>query len=629
MSTEEYSTLVSIIYFVLNIVCMLALAYYVYVSVNEHKVKSKSYLKDVWSQRKIVMPLVIHFYDTATDIGVIYNWAELMEKEQKPGKDYRSVDMKSFFWCGVAFLIIFRVGMLLWSIYQWYSGDGEWYYVLLVLLDLFIFVIVYESFSDAQGVMTKNAQRRKENAERKKKKRDEKIDKELEQAVDEGQISGDKAAQIKAALDEAEVEPSDAQMALQLCESVTESMPQIVLQSVFIIRSANDKDLTADGSNIGLLLFSVLASLFSISNKFVWMDKDNVFECARTMKLRRRCPGCIQWWYVARVLWRLVHVFAKFAVFTLIWTVLGGMWLPIWTATWYIIWAVVLIVFILSEEEKSLNCKRWCQMICSAFAVAIGFLVAIVIVQRDTVSHFILKWTETSAAFIIITIFATMKFECKGCASSGMRTLFNNETNNTRILIYWLLGMVAHVMDVILYLVLYFGNIFKDDDASVIRHNRWGYKFSYEHTSSGVPFKNVAGDHQKDRITGIRIAGKNKVKSIEFQVNGIWTGRMGAKAGAFREDSLSDSRGEDLVDNELILDENEYVSEVMITKDWSSSITAVKFTTNKGNTIMAGKWPGDGKKIKTLRGDFKLVDCKGSFKSDEVSGLQFLWHRTT
>eukprot|EP01083_Nonionella_stella_P002236 6439_1 len=208
MSTEEYSTLVSIIYFVLNIVCMLALAYYVYVSVNEHKVKSKSYLKDVWSQRKIVMPLVIHFYDTATDIGVIYNWADLMKKEQT--HNYESVDMKSFFWCGVTFLIVFRVGMLIWSIYQWLNGDGEWYYILLALLDLFIFVLVYESFNKAQGVITTNAQRRKQNAERKKKKRQENMDKKLKQDVELGHIQARRAAAIRtrAIMENSEVEPA-------------------------------------------------------------------------------------------------------------------------------------------------------------------------------------------------------------------------------------------------------------------------------------------------------------------------------------------------------------------------------------------------------------------------------------
>eukprot|EP01083_Nonionella_stella_P277525 943457_1 len=222
LDESSYSTTVSIIYFALNIVFMFGLALYVYKSGN-HQLKSKSYVKDVWSQRKIFLPLIIHFYDTATDIGVIYNWGELMNQET--GEiDYESVDMNTFFWCGVAFLIVFRVGMLLYSIKEWWDGDGEWYYVLLVLLDLYIFVVVYESFNEAQGVITSNAEKRQQNAQKKKKKRQEETRKQLEEAVD--------SRNIRAIRENKEVEPQFEQMLLQLAEAVTESMPQIVLQSV-------------------------------------------------------------------------------------------------------------------------------------------------------------------------------------------------------------------------------------------------------------------------------------------------------------------------------------------------------------------------------------------------------------
>eukprot|EP01084_Bolivina_argentea_P168985 292957_1 len=97
----QYSTIVSIVYFAVNIIFMLGLAFYVHKKGN-HKVTSKSYFKDIWNQKKIFYPLIIHFYDTATDIGVIYNWAELAKDEKT--MNYESVDMKTFFWCGITFL---------------------------------------------------------------------------------------------------------------------------------------------------------------------------------------------------------------------------------------------------------------------------------------------------------------------------------------------------------------------------------------------------------------------------------------------------------------------------------------------------------------------------------------------
>eukprot|EP01083_Nonionella_stella_P077017 210105_1 len=312
----QYSTIVSIIYFVVTIVFLFGLSFYVYKS-GKHKFKSKSYIKDVWSQKSIFFPLIVQFYDTATDIGVLCNWYILMKQEEDPNTDYESVDMKSFFWCGVASLILYRVVVAMWMIL--YPDTRKWHDGLLALFDLYTFVVVYKSFNAAHGIITQNAEIRQKNAERKN-----------EVAVETGK-STDKDQEIEIALeDEVEIEPIQDQMVLQFLESITESMPQIVLQSVFIIRSANVKDQQLVDANIELLLFSVLASLFSVSNKFVAMDKERVVEIAKSLKPRKSFPYCINYWYIIRALWRLFHVISKFAVFTLIWAVIGGAWLPIW-----------------------------------------------------------------------------------------------------------------------------------------------------------------------------------------------------------------------------------------------------------------------------------------------------------
>eukprot|EP01083_Nonionella_stella_P146272 459865_1 len=228
LSYSDYSATLSIIYFVVNIIFMFGLAFYVYKSGN-HKLKSKSYIKDVWSQRKIFFPLIIHFYDTATDIGVIYNWSQLMkhEEDEDLNINYESVDMSTFFWCGIAFLIVYRVIMLMMALYAWLDEDedGEWYHVLLVIIDLYIFLMVYESFSEANGVITKNAERKQKNAERKKQKRHEAIDKQLQVAVEMGQISTNEVKAIQIALnDELAIEPTERQMILQLIEGIRMSV---------------------------------------------------------------------------------------------------------------------------------------------------------------------------------------------------------------------------------------------------------------------------------------------------------------------------------------------------------------------------------------------------------------------
>eukprot|EP01083_Nonionella_stella_P110948 325060_1 len=594
-----YSTIVSIIYFVVNIIFMFGLAFYVYKSGN-HKLKSKSYLKDVWSQRKIFWPLIIHFYDTATDIGVIYNWSQLMKHEEEPDTNYESVDMKTFFWCGIAFLIVFRVLILLFSILKWFDGDGEWYHVLFVLFDLYIFVLVYESFNEAHGIITKNAERRQRNAERKK------------QRQEAMEICTDKAQHTQIALvDEVEIEPAGGQIALQLLEAATESMPQIVLQSVFIIRSANDQQLVDGGSNIGLLLFSVLASLFSTSNKFVWMDKEFVCDIAKSLHIKPResFEDCIHYWYIIRALWRLCHVLSKFAAFTLIWAVMGGAWLPIWVGSIYIFWSMFNIRVVRIEENHE---KYECGDVLVGVVSGILCIIAVIDPSKPYASAFLYKWIETTIALIAITMFATIQFDCGICASSGFRMLFefDTETNNDRIFIYWTMLSVAHVMDAVLYVLLYFANIWMGEE-DVIYHGRWTHTFGND--TKGEQFKNFIADYENERITGIRMsagAGNMDIKSIQFQINGIWRGRIGSQ--------------EPINEQELRLDDDEYVNKVTL---WS--MFGVLFGTNKGNIIKAGTLGEDEENITTLHGDFKLRDCKGRSTTNEIWALSFLWHKVT
>eukprot|EP01084_Bolivina_argentea_P065915 120169_1 len=595
----QYSTIVSIIYFIVNIIFMFGLAFYVY-NTGNHKLKSRSYFKDIWNQRKIFFPLIVHFYDTATDIGVIYNWAELAKDEKTI--NYESVDMKTFFWCGVSFLLVYRVGLLLWSIYEWYDDEGELYYVILVLLDLYIFVVVYESFNEAQGVITKNSSRRAANRKRKEQKRQQEIDRQLDQAIEMGKIDTTQAVEIKAALeDEADIEPADKQMMIQLFEAITESMPQIVLQSVFIIRSANDQSLLDGGSNLGLILFSVLASLFSISNKFVWVDKtfESVCDRAISLKPRQSFPYCIHYWYVIRALWRLFHIFAKFAVFTLIWTILGGIWLPIWTGVCFIFWFIISVISAYEEDKDNIN-------VVESAVVAMGYLVAILEVRKKYRWHFVCKWIETTVGLCLIIIFTTLKFECSICASSATRMITNKETSNDRILIYLMLGIIAHLMDLILYITLYFGNILMDDQG-VIHHNRWSQSFVLYYT--GEPFKKLIADYKTERLTGVRLDGQQQLDSMEFQVNGVWRGHIGKQSNDWKE---------------LVLDDDEYFNQIII----KNTLQYIKLVTNKENSIETGTFTKtETNPTYTLKGNFKLVDCKGEYTEYRVSKLQFLWYK--
>eukprot|EP00486_Rosalina_sp_Unknown_P015030 CAMPEP_0201593720 /NCGR_PEP_ID=MMETSP0190_2-20130828/191242_1 /ASSEMBLY_ACC=CAM_ASM_000263 /TAXON_ID=37353 /ORGANISM="Rosalina sp." /LENGTH=147 /DNA_ID=CAMNT_0048053023 /DNA_START=187 /DNA_END=627 /DNA_ORIENTATION=- len=94
--------------------------------------------------------------------------------------------------------------------------------------------------------------------------------------------------------DDGEIKADEGLYYVQVGESVIESMPMILLQSVFIIRSYNDPRLTGD--DLILIGFSVIASLFSVANKYVGLDENTFEDEAKSLSGKGGCPNCINYW---------------------------------------------------------------------------------------------------------------------------------------------------------------------------------------------------------------------------------------------------------------------------------------------------------------------------------------------
>eukprot|EP01084_Bolivina_argentea_P278526 475875_1 len=147
--------------------------------------------------------------------------------------------MTVFVWCAISFLILYRVVTIIISIMTNSEENSDWsiwiFDIFLSIIDMYIIRTVYKS------------------------------------------IKGD----IE--------EPSPKQKMIQLAESVFESLPQVVLQSVFIIRSNNDPEL-AKNSSIYLVALSLISSLFSVTNKYIWLDKEAVVMYAKEAQVK--APKC-------------------------------------------------------------------------------------------------------------------------------------------------------------------------------------------------------------------------------------------------------------------------------------------------------------------------------------------------
>ena len=68
----------------------------------------------IWKKRSIYTPMIIHIYDTATDIGVIYIWGTLALSNE----DIAFINIMSFFILGIIFIILYRIFMIFVSIFN-------------------------------------------------------------------------------------------------------------------------------------------------------------------------------------------------------------------------------------------------------------------------------------------------------------------------------------------------------------------------------------------------------------------------------------------------------------------------------------------------------------------------------
>ena len=428
----ETSTLITVIYFFVNIVLLLILSFYI-MKTGEHS-DLKSFGKDTWAQRKIYAPIIIHFYDSATDIGVVYYWHGLMMDEQNGVYDYESVDMEIFFWCGVAFLLLYRVmlfGSLIWAVVVENASDVNWYDPILVLLEVYVFRTVYLSYRNAQGVIEENVKARKQRKQ--------------SAAPSESEAGATPTVTTDTETPEKEIDVHEIQKFVLLGESITESLPQIMLQSVFIIRSYNDENLRGD--SIWLLLVSVFASLLSITDKFVKVEEDEYAQDrGRSPKCKDisngLCCNVQTLGYALRVLFRMCHIGSNFTVYVLVWTVMGGAWLPIWCSALTIVYVLIMVI------------KEGCGDSLGIFMMAIISMGGI---PASETTQLYAKWGMTMLGLVLVAVFAVISFECGICAESAQRRFDNEDetgVRNNRGSIFYAVGCAAQFMEIPLFFIM-------------------------------------------------------------------------------------------------------------------------------------------------------------------------------
>eukprot|EP01084_Bolivina_argentea_P083481 151134_1 len=485
MATDQqlgWPTILSIVYFSLYAILLLGLSIHSYLSTEN--LDKKSFIRILWKKRSIYGAVLVHLYDTATDIGVIIEWWILAHDDI----DYKTINLHIFVWCSISFLILYRFFITILSILGFNAEQkclSITFHIFLGIIDMYIIKTVIKAFQTEQ------------------------------------------------------TEPNRRQKLIQLMESVFESLPQVILQSVFIIRSANDPILQKNSSII-LVSFSLVASLFSITNKYIWLDRSGVVAKARDPHFKLKCycyclsktnpddmitgypmcnrhnteleftttngycdtcigiqytnkyykctqlnckggvcndcyaihtysynkNECIHLYYVLRVLWRFSFICIKFIVLSLIWVVLGGAFLGIFLGFTFIYWYIIY-VFVARDQGYELE-----DALLGAISGSVVALIANIATSKYYVA--ISHWIEMMISLVLITLFSLNKnIRCVVCADPYYRQMSNNEY----VRLFIVSGWVLLVIDIICFMVLLKRKIFiKRADASAVK----GFEYALE-----------------------------------------------------------------------------------------------------------------------------------------------------
>eukprot|EP01084_Bolivina_argentea_P314164 544141_1 len=459
---------ISIVYASCYLMLLLIFSLKIYLSQKDTQRSFKHFLSEMWKKRHFYLPIALHAYDTATDFGVLYEWYNLAEYEKNVA-NLESLNMSQFFWVGIGLAIAYRFLLAISGCITFIAlGKSATHNK-----PIFVSIIIIFSCG-LLGLICGF----------------------LEVMVFVGMFID---LTVKNENGEEVIGAAEAQYACQSAESILESLPEVILQSVFYMRAYNDPVLReAAGKIVVLVIISIMAAIISIASKYIWIDEYMVKTEAQYLIVTNidtsntdinniafvgNCfclPKYISYAYIIRVIWRLMAVTARVVIFALIWVVIGGALLIIIVPMAMLVW-YVLVIGIYHEmfqpyihdiknkiESKTANIGCWHVFACCAgfgaimcvgtvviiifivfiFCAGVMFQLGIAILSSRTL--YVLRIIENVVLMCIVTIFGFLKFDCKYCAESENRYAFYNY----RILTWIVIGWVAIIIHTITSIIM-------------------------------------------------------------------------------------------------------------------------------------------------------------------------------
>ena len=152
LDAVKWSTYAAVVYFSLYAVLVIMLSIHIHKTENYDSISKL--LPAVWAKRAIYGQILVHLYDTATDIGVLVEWGILAYDDT----DYYSIDMRTMFFASIGFLIFYRlISILLATIRSTQEAESSWELFgdcCLGLVDMYIIKTVYQSLKKGDNEVT-------------------------------------------------------------------------------------------------------------------------------------------------------------------------------------------------------------------------------------------------------------------------------------------------------------------------------------------------------------------------------------------------------------------------------------------------------------------------------------------
>ena len=141
-----------------------------------------------------------------------------------------------------------------------------------------------------------------------------------------------------------------------MLDATLESFPQCIIQMFYLIRIGTFDNHSFNGNfSNNLIIVSLAFSIFNITSRTISEDKIYFHEHWRYLQFDWQ-PFHVNWRYIARFVWRLLDISARFGCILSMWLRFGGMI----TFIYICFESFVLILFAIKTKRYDLLILNFC-----------------------------------------------------------------------------------------------------------------------------------------------------------------------------------------------------------------------------------------------------------------------------